>query len=385
MVKINNVIPILFSSIIMNGFMAIAPILAEIQKSFPDADSSEIQLIYTIISLSSMFTMILAGVLVHYFSKKSLMLAGILIMIIGGVLPSILHKSLLMLYVLSSLFGIGMGVFNIVNSTLISDYFKGVDKAKVMGIQSAMVSIGAAVLSSLSGLIAVRKNWPLSYLVFTICIPIFIFIFIALPKDPVAQRNSTGEKSISWRLVYFVILNLFASMCINVFHSNNAMFLETMGLGNAAIAGTVQFVFMLVGIPCGLSLGFCMKHLGRNTMGFSTLSIAAGMFFIAFSHSLLTVYLGAFLIGAGFAIRAPGSIIISANMAPLNSAAMAIGLNNSFGSIGNFISPIVINPIAEKIGNKPSIHFLLSGNVLLMLSLFYFFINPVREENEIVF
>jgi MFS family permease len=278
-----------------------------------------------------------------------------------------------------------MGIFAITNSTLISDNFKGLDKARAMGVQTAIVSIGGAVLSALSGFIAAWKSWNLSYLVFTICIPIFILVLFTLPNDQKTPKTDKKGQEINWRLFFFILLNLFASVCINVFQSNNAMFLEKTGLGNAAIAGTAQFIFMIVGIPAGLGLGFFMKHLGRSIMVYSSLCIAVGMFFIAFSHSLPTVYIGAFLIGMGFAIRSPGGITMSANMVAANAAAMAIGLNNSFGSVGNFVSPIVINSISAKINDHPGIQFIVAGIMMVVLGLLYFIFNriwPVEEPSS---
>ncbi|GHU86631.1 MFS transporter [Spirochaetia bacterium] len=378
--KMEIVVPALAASILINSFMAVVPILAEIQKSFPEAAVSGIQLLYTISSLFSLVTMLLAGRLVYYFSKKTLLLVGIGIMFAGGVLPFLFHQSLWMLYILCAVFGIGMGFNAVISSTLISDHFKGIEKGRIMGIQAAIVSIGGAVMSALTGFIAAHANWALSYLVFVICIPIFILVLFILPKDKITLKTEAKGGGINGRLVCFVTLNFFISMCINVFNSNNAMFLEKTGLGNAAVAGTVQFIFMIVGIPVGLKFGSCIKFLGRNIMGIAALFVTLGMFLTAFSHSLITVYIGSLLIGAGFAIKCPGGITFSSNMVHENSAAMAIALNNAFGSVGSFISPIFFNTITEKIGGKLEIQFIISGAISLLLALLYFLIGSIKKE-----
>jgi MFS family permease len=380
MIKFIAVVPILAVSILMNSFMTVVPILAEIQKSFPMASASEIQLIYTIVSLFSLFTMLLSGKLVHYFSKKTLLLAGIGIMFTGGILPSIFHQNLPMLYIFSSVFGIGMGLHAVISSALISDYFKGINKGKIMGMQAAIASFGGAVMSAGSGFIAANSNWKFSYLMYLICVPLFLLVLFILPRDKKIPKEVAKKGGINGRLIYFVLLNLFLSICINVFHSNNAMFLEETGLGNAAVAGTVQFIFMITGIPVGLSLGLCIKFFGKNIMGMASFFMALGMFFIAFSHSLPAVYAGAFLVGVGFSIKAPGGLTFITNMVSANSAAMAIALNNAFGSVGNFISPIVVNPAARMMGGGPNRQFIISSIALVFISLLYIFLNPIKKE-----
>jgi MFS family permease len=380
--KIKNAIAILTASIIMNGSMAVVPILAEIQKTFSVVNSSEIQLIYTISSLFSLFAMFVAGILVHYFPKKNLLMTGIGIMFIGGILPSVFHQNLWVLYILSAVIGVGMGFLGVINSALPSDHFKGTEKTKILGIQATMVSIGGAVMSVVSGFIAVHANWSLSYLIFLICIPVFIVVFFTLSKDQVTPRNEAKKNGITGTLIYFVILNLFTSMCINVFHSNNAMFLEKTGLGDASVAGVVQFMFMIIGIPGGLCFGLCAKYLNRNLMGVISLFLATGMLFISFSHSLITIYAGAFLIGLGFSLKAAGVIHISTNMVPANSTALAIALTNAFGQIGNFISPMVVNPISRMVGGEPAKNFIISTVILFILSLLYIFINPIKKEKN---
>jgi MFS family permease len=377
--KLKVALPLLISSTAMNGFMAIAPILAEIQKSFPEVKASGIQLIYTIVSLFSITTMLLSGVLVNHFSKKRLMLAGLLLMSTGGVLPAVFHHSVIILYLFSAISGTGMGLFNILNSTLISDNFKGIEKGKMMGAQSAMVSIGGGTLSAASGFIAARMYWTLSPLVFLIYIPIILIVLLILPDDSVALKMGKGKSWINKHLIVFAVLNLLSSLCINVFQSNSAMFLEDNNLGNASVAGAVHSVFMIIGIPGGLSLGFFIKYLGRKVMGVSTLVLAGGMFMIAFSNSLASVYTGAILIGIGFSIRAPGSIMFAADMVSPNAAAMGIALNNAMGSIGNFISPIVINKATEMTNGGINQRFIISGVVLTVISLVYIYSEKFSE------
>ena len=157
-------IAILCMSAVMNAFMAVSPILAEVGKSFPNAGSSQIQMVYTIGSLVALPIMLVAGRLANYVPKKYLAMIGMVIMLLGGMLPQIMHQHLWQLYVASGVIGFGMAFINIISSTLISDHFTGLSKGAVMGYQSAAVSIGGALTSYVSGYIAANDTWVHSYM-----------------------------------------------------------------------------------------------------------------------------------------------------------------------------------------------------------------------------
>lgn len=380
--KKNILIAILCMSAVMNAFMAVSPILAEVGKSFPDAGSSQVQMVYTIGSLVALPIMLVAGRLANYMPKKYLAMIGMVVMMAGGMLPQVMHEALWQLYLASGVIGFGMAFINIISSTLISDHFTGLSKGTVMGYQSAAVSIGGALTSYASGLIAANDTWIHSYLVYLIILPTFLVVLFLLPKDKVIppKEAAVGGKTIHGRLIFFAILGFFCSVFVNYFNSNIAMFLDKTGLGDAAVSGTVGSIFMLIGIPAGLLLGTVIKKLRRNTVGIMALCIAGGMACVAFAQSLVLVYVGAFLVGLGFAIRNPAAITFAANMVPAASAGLGIALLNSFGQVGNFLSPLIINAVAGVLGGNVRTTFIVCACGLLVLGIVYLVFNPVKPE-----
>lgn len=377
-------IAILCMSAVMNAFMAVSPILAEVGKSFPEAGSSQVQMVYTIGSLVALPIMLVAGRLANYVPKKYLTIVGMVVMLVGGMLPQVMHEHLWQLYVASGVIGFGMAFINIISSTLISDHFTGLSKGAVMGYQSAAVSIGGALTSYVSGYIAANGTWVHSYLAYLIILPAFLVVLFLLPKDKVVSPEEAaatgGGKVIHGRLIFFSILGFFCSVFVNYFNSNIAMFLDKTGLGNAEVSGTVGSIFMLIGIPAGLLLGTIIKKLRRNTVGIMALCIACGMACVASAQSLVLVYVGAFMVGFGFAVRNPSAITFAANMVPAASAGLGIAFLNSFGQIGNFLSPLIINAVADLLGGNVRTTFIVCACGLLVLGIIYLAFNPVKPE-----
>ena len=369
-------------SAVMNSFMAVTPILAEVGKSFPTASNSQVQMVYTIGSLVALPLMLLAGRLTNYCPKKYLGIVGMAIMLLGGMLPTVWHNQLWNLYVASGVIGVGMAFTNIISSTLISDHFSGLSKGAVMGYQSAAVSVGGAITSYFSGMIAANIHWSKAYLVYLIVLPVILITLALLPKDKVVppEEAAAEGKAIHGRLIYFGILNFFAFIFVNYFNSNIAMFLDGTGLGDAAVAGTVGSIFMLIGIPAGLLLGAIIKKLGRSTVGIMTLCIAVGMLCVSVAQSLVLVYVGAFLVGFGFAVRNPTGITFAANMVPAASAGLGIAVFNAIGQVGSFLSPFAVNGLGSLFGGGVRTTFMICAVGLAVVGTVFLALNPVKKE-----
>ena len=169
-------IGILIMSMTMACNSALSPILAEIGKFFPDASDTSIQTVLQLINLICLPGMFFELYLEKMFTKRDIAIIGTIFMLIGGLVPQVLNSQLWMLYVASAIIGIGLSFVVVASSSLISDYFTGIDKSRVMGFQSIFVSVGGAIIAKGSGLFTAMAGWKSGYLVFLICIPIVIII-----------------------------------------------------------------------------------------------------------------------------------------------------------------------------------------------------------------
>ena len=383
--KKGTALAILCMSAMMNTYMCLSPILVNIGQSFPELGASQLQMIFTVISLVALPVMLLVGYLNKFISKKSIALIGLVLMLIGGLLPTFLNTQVWMLYLSSAVIGCGMAHLNVISSALISDNYQGLQKGTIMGFQSAAVSIGGGAASLLGGNIAAWAGWTYSYFVYLLAIPVLFIVALGLPKDqPVRQESQdsgSSGKVVSGRLLLWAAMAFVGAVAINAFSANIAMYLDQTGMGDSAVAGIVNSMFMLIGIPAGLLLGRIIKLCGRNTVGFATILAMLGMFCIAWAQSVVLVILGAFLVGCAFAVRNPTSITFAANMVPAYGAALGIAIHNACSSVGNFLSPIIINWINGFVsgGNIRTV-FVISGVILAVLSACYLLFNPVRKE-----
>lgn len=372
---------LLIMSTVLMMKMAVSPILFEIGKSFPEAGLSQLQMVYTITSIVALPIMLLSGNLTGIISKKNLVLMGLVFLFIGGIMPFYFNESLVQLYVASAIMGTGIAIINVLSSALISDYFQGIDKGRVMGYQSASLSIAGAIFSSGSGKIATTFSWPYSYLLFLLVIPVFFIVLFMLPADKPQKREKGSGSIYTRKLITWAILGALFSIFMYAYDTNISMFIETEGFGGADTAGTVSAMFLIIGIPAGLLLGNLMKILKRNVVGIAAMTLGLGMLVLAVAQNLPMVYLGAFLYGVGFAVRNPASITFAAYMVEPAAAAAAIALLNAFSTAAGFFSPYIVNEISARFGGSFRTTFLVCGLVIILIGFGYLFLNPVQNRD----
>ena len=163
---------LLVMSLTMACNSALAPILAEVGKFFPDASDSAIQIVLTLINLVTLPAMILEPFLESKITKRDIAMIGTFLMLAGALLPQVLSSQLWMLYLSSIIIGVGLSFVVVTSSSLISDYFTGLEKSRIMGFQSIFVSIGGTIIAKGSGLLTAMAGWKRGYLVFLIALPI---------------------------------------------------------------------------------------------------------------------------------------------------------------------------------------------------------------------
>lgn len=361
---------LLVMSLTMACNSALASILAEVGKFFPDAGDSAIQIVLTLINLTTLPAMMLEPLLEPVITKRDIAVIGTALMLVGGLMPQALNSQLWMLYAASIVIGVGLSFVVVTSSSLISDYFTGLDKSRVMGFQSIFVSIGGTIIAKGSGLLTAMAGWKRGYLVFLITLPIIVIILLTVPKGETTPKAEKGESAgISGSMVYFGVLCLITGVFVATFNTNIAMYIDRKGIGDASTAGTVASIMQVIGIVGGLMLGFVVKAFKRFTIGASILVMAAGTAIVGMTTSFPMICVGAVLVGIGFAIRNPGAVTFGANMVPAAQASVAIAIISATYNVGNFISAYIVNPMANMMGEDIANRFLVSAAALAVIGL----------------
>ena len=378
---IKIIVAIFAASAMMASCNTFVPLLAQIQASFPEKSASTVQMVYTLTSLVAVPTMLISGYLTRCFSKKSLTTASLVILFVGGMIPVFFFRSFWLLYVSAALIGVGMGILNVMSSALVSDHFQGINKGRVMGIQSIALSVGSALMSKFSGEIAKVASWNRAFLVFLIGLPLLLVFLCFMPADGRTPVQPSAKRVYNRRLLFFVLLTLFWGMLYTSFQTNVAMFIEETGYGDTGFAGSVSAVFMVIGIPCGMLMGPMIKATRNKLLPLAILSGGAGMLCAAFARGPVPIFIGSLLVGIAFGTYGPASNTAAATMVPAESAAAGIALMKAVGHLGRFFSPIALNALSSLLGGGTRNVFLSGGIGLVVLGVIFLIFNPVQEKD----
>lgn len=376
---------ILIMSLTMSANSALSPILAEVGKSFPEASDASIQIVLTLINLITLPMMLLEPMLEKRMTKRDIAILGTFLMLVGGLLPLVLNSQLWMLYFVSVVIGSGLSLVVVTSSSLISDYFTGLDKSKLMGFQSIFVSVGGTIIAKGSGIFTASWGWQKGYLVFLIAAPIIIAVFSMVPKGevPDAVQEENEKSVIDSSMAYFGFLCLITGIFVATFNTNLAMYIDRYHIGDASTAGTIASIMQVIGIVGGLILGNVVKIFKRFTIGASIIVMAAGTALVGLSTSFGVICLGAVLMGIGFAIRNPGAVTFSANMVSAKQASLAIAIVSATYNVGNFLSAYIVNPLASALSPDLNMRFIISAIALLIIGILACIKAPTTDQQAL--
>lgn len=265
---------------------------------------------------------------------------------------------------------------------LIADFYEDLDRAAMMGWQSAVVNFGGLVFMFTGGILA-AIHWNQTFLAYSIGLPIAIWVLIKLP-EPEKTTFTEGKSSKIPGNVYALIAGVFLfNILFFTLMTNTSVMISKEGLGDASQAGAVLTMFMVGGFIAGVAFGKTVLVFKNFVNAIGWLATGTGMLLIAFSHNLPLIVAGAFIAGSGMATTMPSYLIKVAVLAPPSAISVAYAYFFCFVGTGQFISPLLFELILplfnQEIGRFP---ILISAIVLLIYGLVSLILTAVSIGNN---
>ncbi|RSU09668.1 hypothetical protein CBF27_12330 [Vagococcus acidifermentans] len=280
----------------------ISPALAEIAKAFPEVSMTNIQLIMTFAMLGQFPFTLITGILGNRINNKILVLLGLISLIIGGILPYFLNKSITFLYIGSAFMGVGQGILLTMLSTIISKYFSGEERSQMFGWQNSFTNGGNMIMALIGGFLA-STLWKNVYLATILCIPSLLLVLFWLPSEKEdSEKTTIKEKgsTIALSAIPVVILMLVFAIGFATIILNSAMLINDKGLGGADIAGLMVSLSGLVSVGGGLLYKYVMRISKSFILCVGALCLASGLFIGYFSSQIVIYFIGSALVYLGF-------------------------------------------------------------------------------------
>lgn len=335
--------------------------LGDIAKSFPGVNGTLISMVATLPTLLMIPMTILSGKLCYYYSKKKLLIIGLVIYIIGGVGGAFISGSIYQVLSMRIILGIGAGIAAPLSAAIIAELYSNIQRAKMLGWSNAFNSVVAIAMTTLAGYLAVI-SWRYTFFAYAVFILILILELVALP-DMVPEREQRVEMAVNEpkeklgmplfilaASVLFVLLNGIILML------KLSMFIENSHIGNAlTVAGAFNFYSFSIFLV-GMCFSQVYKFFKRYTVVVSLIFQALAFFIILNAKSAIVVDLGMSVNGIGGGMFIP-FMMMRASMVSKTQKSFAIALVLQALFMGQFLGSFMETTLHAVFGNA-SIQFL---------------------------
>lgn len=331
--------------------------------------------------LVSMAGSLVAGVIVgRFLSFKGAGIIGILLITLGGIAPTFIPGFAILLAT-RVIFGLGLGFLMVLGNPLVSAYYHGDKKAKILSIGSFVSFAGAMVMQVFGGILA-DMALNCVYLTHFLAVISFIFVVFFL-KEPSGDKISIQKKGkggmISGRVIFISVMFGLTTLSVMPMYINLSVLVGKVN-ALATVAATVQVIYSL-GNAIG-SLGFMAfyKYCKRFSMGIFCILTGAGMMVMVNAHNVPLMGIAMFIAGFGYGGLMPASLMI----AGLATKPSQIAFATSVVFIGMNVLGFLATPFAGLIGKitgDPLIAPIVVGTALISgIGVFLLIVNPFPKK-----
>ncbi len=357
----------------------VAPSLPAMQQQFasaiadPDLRTTLVKLVITLPALFIVIGSPIAGVVVDKFGRKPLLLITAIIYGFAGS-SGLFLASLPAILVGRALLGLAVSGVMVSATTLIADYYSGSARAAFMGLQSGFMGLGGVLFLTLGGALA-QQDWhyPFGIYLFAWLIVPLIIMFIGEPGRESKFNNSeidSAPKPPTPIAVLMIVYGLttISQIAFYLIPVQLPFYLETMVKAQPSQSGMAIAFCTLFSAIASVTYGKLKQRMEFVTflpMIFGLMGI--GYLLIGQSSSWLQVLAGLAIAGMGLGILMPNmSVWLSSAVSDVMRGRALGGLSTSM-FLGQFLSPIVTQPITKSWGLGGV--YAAIGGVLVMLAL----------------
>jgi DHA1 family multidrug resistance protein-like MFS transporter len=339
-------------AVVMLGFGMVIPIFPFYIESM-GASGNELGLLTAISPFMQLVFAPIWGEVSDRKGRKPVLLIGVLGYGISMLLFG-LATQLWMLFVARGLGAILSAATLPTTYAYIGDSTSEDDRGRGMGILGAAVGLGMVLGPGLGGWLAAGSLSTPFFITAALCVVTLLFIWLFLPESLAAQERRESTSSIApaaqirqlWHALFSPIgILLFIAFLVSFGLTNfQAIFglyaLEKFGYNTEQVGWIFTGVGLVSALTQGILTGPLTKRWGEASVIKVTLllsSISFGALLLA--NSFLTVLLTTCFFTLPNALLRPAVISLTSKQATTKQG-VAMGLNNSFTSLGRIVGPI---------------------------------------------
>ena len=335
---------------------AVAPALGAVKEHFAGCSAMTIQLIVSLPALFIIVTTLLFRQLCKWMRTRTLALVGLSLYVVAGA-GAFLVDDIVILLILRALLGVSVGMIMPLSTGLLSYYFPPEKQSKLMGLSAAMNQLGGVVATLLAGVLA-SISWNYAFLVYLAGLIAVVLVIVFLPNERLVQAGSGLKLNALVRFHPSVTSMLFIMILFFVYPTNFALTASQSGI--APLPTTLIMVGLdVVAFFVGLGFAWMMGHMMRGMKYIAPCFFLCGYAVLGLWTDVAGMLLGSALVGLANGVGIPYVNTIASIKGGRDAAVTVMPLISAALYLGQFVSPLIVSPLARLIGT-PSAPYLVA-------------------------
>ena len=343
---------------------AMAPALGAVKDHFHECSAMTIQLIVSLPALFIIVTTFAFRQLCRWMKTRTLALAGLALYVVAGA-GAYLVDNIALLLVLRALLGISVGMVMPLSTGLLNYYFPPEKQSRLMGLSAAMNQLGGVVATMLAGVLA-SVQWNYAFLVYLAGLLAMVLVAVWLPNERLMAEGSRVKASTLVRFHPSVTAMFFIMLLFFVYPTNFALTAQAQGV--SPLATTLIMVMLdVVAFVVGLYFARLMKRFRRQMKYAAPLFFLAGFAVLSWGVGAPAMIVGSVLIGVANGAGVPYVNTIASIKAGREASTTVMPLISAALYLGQFVSPLVVRPLADALGTVNAPYVVAMGIGVLFL------------------
>lgn len=360
----------------------VAPVIPDIRTAFKD--TADVDLLARMITTTHALAIVLfapfAGALSERIGRKRTLLLGMAAFALGGSSGAYLPD---LISILAGRVVLGIGVALVMSSSIamIGDLFEGAERQRLMGRQAAAGAFGGVVLLLGGGALA-GLGWRSVFLIYLLAALLAILAWRLLPSgrantgpdtDDGDGQPEPGQKTDRHRLPAAVAAALAAMMLGQIaFYSvpvQVPFLIEDHFHHSSVVSGAVIAIQTFTTGVVALRFAFLRRLAGEYSLVAAAFTaIAAGYLVLFTAPDVAVLGVGMVVMGSGLGVLMPTLNNWVISKAPENVRGRYSGYLTTALFLGQFLAPLLIQPVAQALGIQPAFAVIAAGSAGIALA-----------------
>lgn len=330
----------------------IAPSLPAMARAYAGTPGADVlvRLALTVTSLTIALSAPAAGLVADRLGRRPVLVTGLWLYAVAGT-AALYVTDLRLLLLTRALLGVAVGAIMTAIGAVMTDWFDGPRRASFLGLQQTFASLGGVVFLPLAGVLAEvdfrAPSWI--YAVSLAIVPFAVLTVRESPRRRAALRND-GERGTIVGVLPVYTLALAASLMFYLAPTQLPFLLRDFGIGPAA-TGAVIAGSTLTSAMGALAFSELRKRIGGSAITTASIALlSAGWLVIGMAGSAVVVVIGLLVGGVGVGLAVPNLNLRLTELAPPEHRGRVLSGLVTAIFLGQFLSPIVAQPLIEVSG-----------------------------------